>query len=142
MSIDKKETKLQEKSTRVKRSRLAKKGKLYIDEKYLEKGFHYRIVNDEPGEVARRKQQGYEVVQSTDTTVGEGVTKSSSQGVVSVTVDRGGTKGILMKMPNDIYKECLDELDEINRDIDSTILLQAGINAKDVYGSVTKEDKL
>lgn len=142
-NLEKKETKLKEKSTRVKRNRLKRKGKIYIDEKHLETGFHYRVVNDEPGEVARRKEQGYEVVQNSTIEPGEGVTKTSNLGsVVSVTVDRSGTKGVLMRMPNDIYEECLEELDEMNRDVDNAILERSGINRKDVYGSVTKEDKL
>ncbi len=142
MTEIKKETKLKEKSTRVKRNRLQRKGRLYIDPKHLEEGFHYRVVNDEPGEVNRRKLQGYEVVQNRDIEMGEGVTQSSSMGsVVSVTVDKQvGTKGILMRMPNEDYQECLEELDEINKKVHESTLQKSGINRKEVYGSLTKED--
>lgn len=147
MTTEKKETKLKEKSTRVKRNRLQRKGRMYIDPNYLEKGFHYRVVNDEPGEIARRKEQGYEVVQSKEIVMGEGVTKSSTPGsVVSVTVDKTtGTKGILMRMTDEDHQECLDELNEINetvqRSVKSRVLAESGLSEKDVSGSINMEDR-
>ena len=147
MSTEKKETKLKDKSTRIKRNRLQKKGRMYIDPTNLEAGFHYRVVNDEPGEVARRKLQGYEVVQSKDTEFGEGVTKSANLGsVVSVTVDKTlGTKGILMRMPNEDYQECLDELNEMNKEVSKSVkqrvLSESGIKESEVTGSINMDDR-
>ncbi|HEY1645636.1 MAG TPA: hypothetical protein VGF75_04660 [Candidatus Saccharimonadales bacterium] len=111
-----KETKLKEKSTRVKRKRLEKAGPLFIDDSNFEQGYHYRIVNVSAGEVARRQKMGYEVVEDKDLVVGDQTAAQSSKLGSAVILDVGRTselKGVLIRIPNDEYQEILDELHEL-----------------------------
>lgn len=67
--------------------------------------FVYRIVNDTGDRIAEFKERGYEVVQG-DVKVGDRrVDSGSSEGsAVQVSVG-GGTKGYLMRIRKDWYKE-------------------------------------
>lgn len=140
-----KATTLTSKADRPKRSRLQRAGKMYIDPKHFEAGYHYRIVNDVPGEIARRRNMGYEVVIDKDIEIGDQVT-SNAKGLgsaVSVIVNDKGMRAILMRMPSDEYQEIIDELNEENTRIEKNYktraLAEAGGSDKDVYGGITSD---
>jgi hypothetical protein len=143
MSNQNKETKLKDKSTRVKRRRLEKAGPLFIDQNQLEPGKHYRIVNDRPGEIQRRIRMGYKIVENKDINVGDTVlTKSRLDSAVVMDVGRTKElKGILMEIPSEDHEEILDELKEESENIEEQ-MLDKEIDSKDkakFYGGIRKE---
>jgi hypothetical protein len=82
-------------------------GALYIDDKYKEDGYSYRIIDSSrPGRVQQMIKRGYSIVEDSEMKIGQGVTGSSNQLGAAVTVELGRTKsclGILMKMPKEKY---------------------------------------
>lgn len=142
---DVKETKLKDKSARVKRRRLQQSGPLFIDPDQLDSDFHYRIVNDSAYQINKRKKMGYEVVQDSNVDIGDGGASSTNGlgSVPSVVVDKTtGQRGILMRIHKDERAEILEELNEINDDIDMNVkedaLSRAGVSGN-IYGKISKE---
>lgn len=91
-------------SGRTKRVPVAGKQPLAVRGK--EAGFHYRIVNDTDDRILTFKDAGYEVVTSEDTTVGDKrVDRPSEPGSVKHISVGGGTRAVLMRIPDDWYEE-------------------------------------
>jgi hypothetical protein len=148
MSKETKETKLAEKTTRVKRKRLDRAGPLYIDPTHLADGFHYRIVNDSPGEIARRKNMGYEIVQDSTLDVGDNHAAKTSRLGSTVTIETGRSSqstSVLMRISDDEYQEILEELADAANEKEASML--EGDATKElshrergaIYGGVKKD---
>lgn len=146
MSIQK-ETKLAEKTKRVKKKRLEKGGPLYIDPTLLKEGFRYRVVNDSPGEVRRRLRMGYEIVEDREMKVGDQNANTSSRLGNAVTLDVGVSKelkGVLMRIPEEDYQEILDELHDLTLDTEAAMFDEPTKDLTDkerntLYGGIRKE---
>jgi len=142
-----KETKLKEKSTRVKRRRLDRAGPLFIDEKHLEAGFHYRIVNDSPAELNKRMRMGYEIVQDKNIEVGDQIVGNSSRLGSAVAVNVSGTseqKGVLMRIPVEDHAELVEELNEETDKQEEAMFADtlSDLSVKErntIYGGIKKE---
>lgn len=66
--------------------------------------FEYRVVNDKPGRIDRFKLAGWVVDE--DTTVGDKIAgKASGMGSVTTAPVGGGTTGVIMKIPKELYAE-------------------------------------
>lgn len=132
----KSEKQLKEKSTRIRRNRVATAGPLFIDEKYNRPGFVRRIVNDTPGKLDRAKRLGYTVVQDTELQIGDSPANTSG---TAVTVQVGRSKpmtGVLMEIPVDMWEENQAEKEEINKENEAE-LDQLGIETQ--HGAITRE---
>ena len=92
-------------SARPRRTPLDSRNRLAIKNK--EEGFTYRIVNDADDRVELLKEQGYEVC--TTEQIGaignKRVDNTSSVGSVAHFSVGQGTKAVVMRIPNDWYKE-------------------------------------
>jgi hypothetical protein len=84
-------------------------GTLFIDDKYKEDGYFYRIVDTtRPGRVASHIKRGYEVVQDPDLKVGDNTVSKTSNLSSAVMIELGMNKacpGVLMRIPTDLYKK-------------------------------------
>lgn len=92
-------------SGRVRRTTLKPKGKMYVSEK--EPGYEYRFVNDVDGKVEQKIEDGWEVVNRSQTKqVGDRtVDKPSAEGSLhSIHIGRG-YKGVLMRIKKEWYDE-------------------------------------
>ncbi len=142
MTIKTEVGKLKEKSTRVKRKRLEKAGPLFIETQQLEQGKHYRIVNDDPGEIQRRIRMGYKITEDKNIEVGDKTLTPSRLGS-AVVVDVGRRtekKGVLMEIPVEDYQEILEELDEQADAQQEAMFKELNEDKKGTYyGGVKKE---
>jgi hypothetical protein len=132
-----KETKLQEKSKRVKRKRLEQVGPLFVDDQYKRAGFVRRFVNNTPGAIKRAEKLGYTVVQE-DMQVGDSTVSNTKplDSAVSVVVDKKtGQKAYLMEIPREEWEEIQAEKAEMDR-FQEAGLADTGIETQ--YGAITK----
>lgn len=91
-------------SGRVKRAMHVAQGPLSVRGK--EAGYQYRIVNDRDDRVLEFQEAGYELVQDKDVAVGtKRVDKAGSEGSVKMFPVGGGIKGVLMRIPQELYDE-------------------------------------
>lgn len=91
-------------SGRIKRSSQVAQGPLSVRGK--EAGYMYRIVNDRDDRVLEFQEAGYELVQDKDVAVGtKRVDKASAEGSVKQFPVGGGMKGVLMRIPQNLYDE-------------------------------------
>lgn len=105
-----------------------------------EKGFHYHIFNDTGDRVEQMKERGYEVV-THEVSVGDRRAASSKKVGSPVVLNVGaGTKGVLMRIPQDWYdedqKEKLRMADSMEEAITGKRNPQTGELSGD-YGSVS-----
>jgi len=90
-------------------------------------GYHYRFVNDVGDRVASMQEVGYELVDASETKVGErrlaGTGPLGSKAQASV--GRDGTKAFLMRIPNEYFFE--DQQAKVDRikELESTMTQQA-----------------
>lgn len=74
-----------------------------------EPGFQYRVVNDVDDRVLEMEDAGYEVVRGGDATVGDKrVDRPTEAGSVKHFSVGGGTKAVLMRIPEEWYNEDQD----------------------------------
>ncbi len=113
-------------------------GRLYIDDKYKEDGYVYRIVDaDRPGRVQLLEKKGYEVVHNEDLTVGQNTANNSSKVSSAVTMELGTTRhvqGILMRIPKELYDRRQQMKELKNKELD-TQQSQTGIPTQ--FGEIT-----
>ena len=97
---------MKEKATRVRRAPINGQRNV-LNVKGKEEGFHYRIVNDTDDRVQEFTDRGYEVVSGDKTvTIGDKrVAVPSDEGTVKYISVGGGQKAVLMRIPDEWYKE-------------------------------------
>ena len=115
-------------------------GSLYIDEKYKEDGYFYRIVDSSRhGRVAQHIKRGYEVVQDPNLVVGDNTVNKSNHLGSAVTVelgrDRGSCTGILMRIPLEQYNKRQAAKVRRNRELDAATMQQ--MVDKSEFGEIT-----
>lgn len=141
MNIEKKETKLKDKSKRERRTRLGLSGPLYIDPEKLDPTKRYVLVNDTPGSIQKRQRMGYTIVQNKDITVGDSTVMNSSKLGTVVSVDVGRStdmKGILMEISAEDHAELLEEYQELADEQLSATQEQEGKSIPGFSASVRK----
>lgn len=113
-------------------------GYLYIDEKYKEEGYTYRIVDvDRPYRVQSLMKKGYEIVYSDSTRVGDKTTYNPSNLSSMVQVNLGinsPRNGVLMKIPTDLYDRRQQAKVRRNRELNAS-LMQDMVNKSD-FGTI------
>lgn len=71
-----------------------------------EPGYMYRVVNDVDDRILEMQDAGYEVVRGGDATVGDKrVDRATEPGTVKQFSVGGGTKAVLMRIPEEWYHE-------------------------------------
>lgn len=84
-------------------------GPLYINERFKEDGYFYRVVDStRPGRIDRHLRIGYEIVEDENLKVGQNTASNTSNLGASVTVELGrkeSKKGILMRIPLEKYQQ-------------------------------------
>lgn len=114
-------------------------GILFIDDRYKEEGYHYRIVDStRVGRVERLKKIGYEVVEHEDFKIGASTVTNSTHLGAAVTHQIGGERsdrlGILMRIPLDRYNKRQEA--KVRRNQEQTgDLLQQNVNNSS-FGSI------
>jgi hypothetical protein len=111
-------------------------GGLYIDPKYKEKGYIYRIVNDTPGRVKHLQNLGYEIVQG-DMKVGSGTQNDTTPLGSAITLDAGKSKSqpaLVMRISEEDYELRQEIKAEDNKEKTLGILNDTGIPTQ--YGEV------
>lgn len=125
---------------RPKRTPLSMSGRNVTTVKGKEKGFHYHIFNDTGDRIEQMKERGYEVV-THEVSVGDRRAASSKKVGSPVVLNVGsGTKGVLMRIPQEWYdedqKEKLRMADSMEEAITGKRNPQTGEQSGD-YGSVS-----
>ena len=125
---------------RPKRTPLSMTGRNILTVKGQEVGFHYRFVNDVGDRVDMMKDRGYEVV-THEVSVGDRrVANTKQAGSPTVMSVGGGTKAVLMRIPQEWFDEdqAIKEAEVIRSEeaIKGKINPQTGAQAGD-YGSVS-----
>ncbi len=91
-------------SGRVKRTPVSGRNRLTVQGK--DPNYHYRIVNDEEGRIARFQEGGYELVPDEAVKVGDKrANQTSSEGTVKQLSVGGGRKAYVMRIRKDWYEE-------------------------------------
>lgn len=113
IAVDAKDIKVESKVTQpevkkapIRRSEMETRGRLYVDEQYKEAGYHYRIVNDNPGRVKLLQRLGYEIV-TDDTKIGSDTVRDTNKLGSAVALDVGVNRSqpaVLMRIPEDEFK--------------------------------------
>lgn len=99
-----KEAIAKEPKTRVRRQALSRRNVLTVNGK--EPGYVYRVVNDTEDRVQEFQEMGYEVVKSSEVSVGDKrVDKGASEGSVKRVSVGGGKYGVVMRQKEEFYKE-------------------------------------
>lgn len=100
-------------------------GTLYIPEHLKEEGYVYRIVDaDRPGRVEFLQRKGYEVVNDTSVKVGQNTVSNTSSVSSVATVELGKNahrQGILMKIPEDLYRLRQEHKEKRNKETDAAM---------------------
>jgi hypothetical protein len=113
-------------------------GSLFIDDKYKEEGFHYRIVDSSrPGRVQSLIKRGYEVVYQSGFKVGDKTVTNSGSLTDAVTVELGTTSsclGVLMRCPIEHYDKRQKAKARAVRERDAA-MYQTAANQSD-FGSI------
>jgi hypothetical protein len=87
-----------------------------------EPGYHYRIVNDEPGRIEDLSERGYEIVTDKSVTIGDKrVSNPTQEGSPKKVHVGGGKYAFVMRIKDEFYKEDQDakqrQVDEIEQQI-------------------------
>lgn len=114
-------------------------GGLFIDEKYKEDGYFYRIVDStRPGRIEQHIKRGYEIVHDDATKVGQSTVSNTSRLTSAVTVELGVNKGsvlgVLMRIPLDKYKKRQEAKVRRNKEHEAA-MMQESVNKSD-FGSI------
>lgn len=84
-------------------------GSLFIDDKYKEEGFTYRIVDaDRPNRVTKLQKMGYTIVENPSIQTGDKTITNTGQLGATVHFQLGvehSRNGILMRIPTDLYEK-------------------------------------
>jgi len=86
------------------RKPLGHRARLEIPEKYIEAGYVYRVVNDEPGRLEDFQAAGWEFVKRSTTVDGDGLDSNLSF-FVGTKADGADKYGYAMRIDEDWYKE-------------------------------------
>lgn len=133
----------------MRRNAIDKNSRLYLDDKYKEKGYTYRICNVMPGNIETYRDKGYEVVthsmSSGNGTIGQpevdGTPREFEVGGAS-----GSRKAIWMRI-SDENLQILREIEKENADNQTSMLYrgkdgsgQGFIPDGHAYGKITKDN--
>lgn len=120
-------------------------GQLYIDEKYKEEGYSYRIVDStRPGRVQQMIKKGYEIVEDSSMSIGQNIAGRSSTLASAVTVElgihKGSCLGVLMRIPKDQYDKRQTAKVRKNRELNEA-MMQNMVDKSD-FGTITIGESL
>ncbi len=117
--------------------------RLFLDEKYKEAGYRYRIVNVTPGNVESQLSKGYEVV-THDMHSGSGSLANPECSGTPLEFEVGGHSGSMKAVWMRIAEDDAQILDEIRDDEaraqEELIKKVDGIPNESLVGSITKEN--
>jgi hypothetical protein len=131
-----------EKKKKLRRAAIQNMGPLHLDQIYKKPGFRQRLVNVEPGNIAKRELEGYRPIKMQDAAYGNGTvdTAHGTGGVLEVEVGRRHSqKAVWME----IAEEDAQILDEIRDDLakeQAGMIYKSDIPENARIGKVTKED--
>jgi hypothetical protein len=113
----------EEKIARVRKTRnLVQKGPLGMDLSELKPNTRYHVVKDE--NVYRAEQAGWEICRD-DIHVGDSGLIAGSQGLSQVNL-KGGIRGVLMEMDEDVYQALEQDRDKDNKRLEKVALSGLG----------------
>jgi hypothetical protein len=113
------------------------RGKLNVSG--MEEGYYYHVVNDKNGRVEQLKQRGFEVVQHDGrVSMGDSADKQVGSVVKTVTDSKDGTKGVLMRIPQE-FKDEDDAFRQKQIDKSEEALFRNAKDEKGRYGDIKVE---